>query len=105
MMTTPGFLAGAGTVNAENALHALIPSGSTVSEVVIYLGALLLVALIAIVWAIISRRQRRRRHSFHRSRPGQKQPRSPGDRPRPRTLAEAGGLPPIRNEPPPPPPA
>jgi hypothetical protein len=105
IMMTPGLLAGAGTVNAENALHNLIPSGSSISEVVIYFGALLLVALAFFAWAMVFRRQRRQRRSPHRrSRLAQKNTQSPEDRPRPRTLAEAGGLPPVRNHQSPPPP-
>jgi hypothetical protein len=97
-MITPGFLAGAGTVNAENALQSLIPSGSAVSQVLIYFGALFLVALAVFVWAVF-RTQHGRRHSHHyRARSASIHDQSSGHRPRHSTLAEAGGLPPIRTE-------
>jgi len=96
-MITPGFLAGAGTVNAENALHSLIPSGSSVVQALIYFGALFLVALGVFAWAIISRQQRHRQHSHHHHpKPASKPYQQSGDRPSNRTLAEAGGLPPVR---------
>jgi hypothetical protein len=104
-MMTPGFLAGAGTVNAENALQSLIPSGSTLSQVLIYFGALFLVALAVFAWAIF-RTQHGRRHSHHyRPKPASKPQRLSEHRPRHPTLAEAGGLPPVRTEKPPPSPA
>jgi hypothetical protein len=83
-MMTPGFLAGAFRVNEENSLRALIPSGSNVGQAIIYFGALFLVGLGFFAWAILFHRQRRRRSSSGRSRN--------------RTLAEAGGLPPVRTE-------
>jgi hypothetical protein len=104
-MMTPGLLAGAGTVNAENALQSLIPSGSTVSQVLIYFGALFLVALAVFAWAVF-RTQHRRRHSHHyRLKPASKHQRLPEYRPRHPTLAETGGLPPVRAEKQPPSPA
>jgi hypothetical protein len=104
-MMTPGLLAGAGTVNAENALQSLIPSGSTVSQVLIYFGALFLVALAVFAWAVF-RTQPRRRHSHHyRAKPASKQQRQPEYLPRNPTLAETGGLPPVRTEKQPPSPA
>ena len=97
-MITPGFLAGAGTVNAENALQSLIPSGSTVSQVLIYFGALSLVALAVFAWAVF-RTQHRRRHSHHnRLKPASKHQRQSKYLPRNPTLAETGGLPPVRTE-------
>jgi len=107
IMITPGFLAGAGTVNTENALHSLIPSGSGVTQALIYFGALFLVALGFFVWAIIFHRQRYRQHSHHHHhpKPAAKHRQPSGDRPRNRTLAEAGGLPPVRTEKQPPSPA
>jgi hypothetical protein len=97
-MMTPGFLAGAGTVNAENALRSLIPSGSTVSQVLIYFGALFLVALVVFAWAIF-RTQHRRRHSHHyRPKLVSKHQRQPEYLPHNPTLAEVGGLPPVRIE-------
>jgi len=104
-MITPGFLAGAGTVNAENALQSLIPSGSTVSQVFIYFGALFLVALGVFARAVF-RTQHRRRHSHHyRAKPASKHQRRSKYLPRNPTLAEAGGLPPLRTEKQPPSPA
>jgi hypothetical protein len=104
-MMMPGLLAGAGTVNAENALHALIPSGSTVSQVLIYFGALFLVALGVFAWAIFRTPHRRRHSHHHRPKLASKHQPLPEYRPRHPTLAETGGLPPIRNEPQPPSPA
>jgi hypothetical protein len=104
-MITPGFLAGAFGVNEENSLRTLIPSGSGVAQALIYFGALFLVALGFFVWAIIFRRQRHRQHSHHHPRPASKPHQQSGDRPRHRTLAEAGGLPPVRTEKQPPSPA
>jgi hypothetical protein len=104
-MITPGLLAGAGTVNAENALQSLIPSGSTASQVVIYFGALFLVALAVFAWAVFHT-QHRRRHSHHyRPNPASKHQRQSERLPRHPTLAEAGGLPPVRTEKQPPSPA
>jgi hypothetical protein len=97
-MITPGFLAGTGTVNAENALHSLIPSGSTVSQVLIYFGALFLVAVTVFAWAVF-RTHHRQRHSHHnRLKPASKHQRQHEYRPRNPTLAETGGLPPVRAE-------
>jgi ABC-type nickel/cobalt efflux system permease component RcnA len=104
IMITPGFLAGAFRVNEENSLRALVPSGSSVAQALIYFGALLVVALGFFAWAIIFRRQRHRRHSHHPQhshhspKPASKPPQPSGDRPHNRTLAEAGGLPPVRTE-------
>jgi hypothetical protein len=96
-MITPGFLAG--MVNTENALRSLIPSGSTVGEVLVYFGALFLVALGVFVWAIF-RTQHSRRHSHHniRSRPASRHHHQPEVPTHHRTLAETGGLPPFRTE-------
>jgi hypothetical protein len=106
-MMIPGLLAGAGTVNAENALHALIPLGSNVAQVVIYCGALFVVPLAVFAWAVFFRRQRPRRRPshHHRSKPASRHHRQPEILPRQRTLAEAGGLPPIRSQQQPPSPA
>ena len=94
----PGLLAGAGTVNAENALQSLIPSGSTVSQVLIYFGALFLVALAVFAWAVF-RTQHGRRHSHqYRQKPAAKRQPLPVYRPHNPTLAETGGLPPLRTE-------
>jgi hypothetical protein len=97
-MITPGLLAGAGTVNAENALQSLIPSGSTISQVLIYFGALFLVALAVFAWAVFRTQYRRRQSHHYRSKPASKHQRLPEYRPRHPTLAETGGLPPVRTE-------
>jgi len=98
IMITPGFLAGAFRVNEENSIRALIPSGSTVAQVLIYFGALFLVALAVFVWAIF-RTQHRQRHSHHnRLKPTSKHQRQSNHLPRNPTLAETGGLPPLRTK-------
>lgn len=78
----------------------MIPSGSTVSQLLIYFGALSIVALVFFSWAILSRRRRGLRPSrHHRSRSGSRRTHRRLEVPsQPRTLAESGGLPPIRNE-------
>jgi hypothetical protein len=122
-MITPGFLAGAFRVNEENSIRALIPSGSTVAQVLIYFGALFLVALAVFAWAVF-RTQHRQRHSHHNHpkpapnavsedargkksflRSRRIHQRQPEYLPRHPTLAEAGGLPPLRTEKQPPSPA
>jgi hypothetical protein len=99
-MTTTVLLAGAFRVNEENSIRALIPSLSTMSQVTIYGGALTMVALGVLVWAIVFRH--RRHHGLHghhhRRRSFSKHRRLPETLPRHRTLAEVGGLPPIRNQ-------
>jgi len=96
-MTTPCFLAGIFRINEENSIRALIPSGSTVSQVVIYGGALLLVALGALIWAVAFRGLRHRRSSRHPSKSVPRRSRPAEGHTRFRTLAEAGGLPPVRS--------
>ena len=98
-------------------------SGAT-RDVLIILGAVLGVTLLALVWAIFLRRQTRRRHSHHRARhhspesvqspasptddaatlsplKRRKRRRRSRDRPLNPTLAETGGLPPVRTQGPP----
>jgi hypothetical protein len=109
MIMAPGFLAGAFRIAEENSIRALIPAGSTVAQIPIYVGALLVVALAVFAWAAFFRRQRQpRRHSHHhhhhrhRSRSASRHS-QPAEAPaRPRTLAETGGLPPLRSQQPPP---
>jgi hypothetical protein len=97
-MITPGFLAGAFRIGEENSIRALVPSGSTVAQVLIYSGALFLVALAVFAWAVF-RTQHRRRHSHHyHPKPASKHQRQPEYLPRNPTLAETGGLPPVRTE-------
>jgi hypothetical protein len=98
-MITAGFVAGIFRANEVNSLRALIPSGSGFGQALIYFGAFFLVALGFFTWAIIFHRQRRHRywqHSFPKL--PSKHRRQSGDRTRNRTLAEAGGLPPVRAE-------
>jgi hypothetical protein len=102
-MMAPGFLAGAFRIAEENSIRALIPPGSTLAQVIIYAGALLVVALAVFVWAAFFRKQRRhRRHSHHHlSRPGSRRHQHSEEPAQTRTLAETGGLPPLRNQEPP----
>ena len=116
-MTIPILLAGINGINAENALRRLIPMHSSVNEALIYLGAFLLVGVVSFISAILFRPQHHRRHS---RRYGPKLARNmdfegalrklfpPHTYRRHRrhsevfplnpTLAEVGGLPPIRNK-------
>jgi len=95
-MITPGFLAG--MVNTENALRSLIPSGSAVSQVLIYFGALLLVALGVFAWAIFHTQHRRRQSQQYRPKSASRHHRQSEVSTHHRTLAETGGLPPVRTE-------
>jgi len=106
MTMIPGFLAGAFRIGEENSIRALIPAGSTVAQVAIYAGALLVVTLAVFGWAVFFRRQRshQRRSHHHRSKSPSRRRRQTEVPARPRTLADAGGLPPIRNQEPPSPP-
>jgi hypothetical protein len=106
-MTTPGLLAGIFRVNEENSLRALIPAGSTVAQVLIFFGSLFVIAVGGIAWAVAfrhhwQRRHRRRRSHHPRHKPAATQTPPPADGSRTRTLAQTGGLPPVRPEPPPP---
>jgi FtsZ-interacting cell division protein ZipA len=95
-MIIPGLLAGAFRIGEENSIRALIPSGSTISQILIYFGALFLVALAVFGWAVFRSQYRRRRSHHYRSKPAAKYQRLPEYRPRYPTLAETGGLPPVR---------
>jgi len=99
-MMIPVLLAGINGINARNSLRALIPSGSTVSQFLIYFGALFLVGLGLFAWAILYHRQRQRRQPRHhrRSRSVGQASRQSEVLPTHRTLAEAGGLPPVRGD-------
>jgi len=104
-MMTPGFLAGAFRIGEENSIRALIPSGSAISQVLIYFGDLFLVAVTVFAWAVF-RAQHRRRHSHHyRPKTASKHQCQSEYRSRHPTLAETGGLPPIRTGRQPPSPA
>jgi hypothetical protein len=104
-MIIPGLLAGAFRIGEENSIRALIPSGSAVSQCLIYFGAIFLVALAVFGWAVFRTQQRRRHSHHHHSKPAAKYQRLPEYQPRQPTLAEAGGLPPIRTGKQPPSPA
>jgi len=92
-------------VNTENALRALIPSGTTVSQFLIYFGALFVVALVVFGWAVYrTQRGQRRSRRQHLKAAAKYQPLPEYQSRRP-TLAEAGGLPPIRTGKQPPSPA
>jgi hypothetical protein len=104
-MMIPVILAGAFRVGEENSIRALIPSGSTVSQVLIYFGALFLVALAGFVWAVLRTHHRRRHLHQHRPKTASKHQRQSEYHLRHPTLAETGGLPPIRTGKQPPSPA
>jgi hypothetical protein len=104
-MITTGWLAGINGINAENELRQLIPSGSTITQALIFFGALFLVALVVFAWAVFRTQHRRRYSHHHRPKPASKPQRQPENPPRHQTLAEIGGLPPIRTEKQPPSPA
>jgi hypothetical protein len=105
IMMTTGFLAGAFRVNEENSLRALFSYGPGFTQALIYFGALFLVGLGFFAWAIIFRRHRHRRHLHHPPKLASKHRQPLEDRPHNRTLAAAGGLPPVRAENQPPSPA
>ena len=69
-------------------------------------AAILVGTLLALVWAVKFRRRRRRKHRYHRHHDRHHDPR--GERKSNPTLAERGGLPPLRptdpssDQPPPP---
>jgi hypothetical protein len=100
-MISPVFFAG---VNRDNAISELIPSRASVTYALIFFGALFLTGLAAFCWAILlgpqHRRRRSHRHWTKRAPAHQGQPKELRQR---LTLAEAGGLPPVRNDKPPPP--
>ena len=116
-MIIPIQLAGINGINAENAIRGLIPSRSSVSEAVIFFGTLILVALFFFTAAVIFRPRHHRRHSqHHHSKPApnmdfeddhrkktfpdsyHKHRRHSEVFPVNPTLAEVGGLPPVRNK-------
>jgi hypothetical protein len=110
-MMTPVFFAG---VNRDNAIRELIPSTSSVAGTFVLVGALFLVVLVVFALAVFFRPQRRHRHSHRSRKPAptavsenahgkksswhsrRKHHRQPENLPRNPTLAEAGGLPPVR---------
>ena len=122
MSTTSLLLANAGTDEVVSAWRFMDPS--TRGGLIIF-GAIGLVTLLAVLWAVFLRKRRRRRHSHHHSHQHSSQPidapeapNEVGDvslpqdrrkwrrtrrrhRSRNPTLAETGGLPPVRSEEPP----
>jgi hypothetical protein len=114
-MTIPILLAGINGINVENKIRELSYSRSGVSGPLVLVGVLFLVALLFFFAAIISRTQQHRRHSHHyHSKPAPnmdvnnahgknfflplpyRHRRRSGVFPLNPTLAEIGGLPPIR---------
>ena len=98
------------------------PVSPAMRDMLIVFGAVLLVALGLLLWASVAYKRRRRRSSLHREHHEQKSSanapannaetgqtshsrrrrrRRREHRPRNPTLAETGGLPPIRSDPPP----
>jgi FtsZ-interacting cell division protein ZipA len=122
MNTIPVFLA---DVDSQDPLAWWRLTNPAFRERLIIFGAIGLVTLLVLLWAAFIRSKRRRRHSHHHrhhhtQRPAEVPaasqnedvPASPekrrrrrhshhGHRPRNPTLAETGGLPPIRSESPP----
>ena len=122
MSTIPFFLADAQT---QAVLASWRMSDPATRERLIIFGAIGLVTLLVLLWAILLRKKRRRRREHHHaprhsSRPAEaaetskdegdpatpekrRHRRRSGRRHRPRnpTLAETGGLPPVRSEGPP----
>ena len=100
------------------------PLNSSSAEIILVIGAAVLVSLLALLWAAFFRKKRRHhRHSFsnhssptaataNTSNPGpesqrgsrRRRRRRHQDLPRNPTLAETGGLPPLRSQNPPEPP-
>ena len=104
------------------------PSNSTTSQTLMVVGVLLVTSLLVFIWAAFFRSQRRRHRHHHYHYPEPSEPPAPGTAPKNQhdtkflarlkrrrirrrehrsrnpTLAEAGGLPPIRPDEPPPPP-
>ena len=103
----------------KDPLAGFAPTGSVMKERLMVVGAVLFVALVALVWAFLFRRQRRRaarreerhhrRQSFTKSatrgvaeikqfvKDQQHRGHRRRHRPRNPTLAETGGLPPVRD--------
>jgi type VI protein secretion system component VasK len=121
MSCNPFFLADAAT---REILASWRISGPATLERIIIIGAIGLVTLVALLWAVFLRKRRRRRKYHHAHQSSSKPPEVPkvakddsvpspqerrrhrrrsGHRHRPRnpTLAETGGLPPVRPESPP----
>jgi len=94
------------------------PAARTLAELLVLIGAVLLVALAVMIWAVAFRKKRKRTRLYHRHHrssaesaasansekrsPGSRRRREGRERPRNPTLAETGGLPPVRLPPTPP---
>ena len=90
----------------------------TLAELLVLIGAVLLVAVAVMIWAVAFRKKRKRTRLYHRhhrssaessaaensgeTTPGSRRRRQRRERPRNPTLAETGGLPPVRLPPTPP---
>ena len=90
----------------------------TLTEILVLIGAVLLVAVAVMIWAVAFRKKRKRTRLYHRHHrdsvesvasensrkrtPGSRRRREGRERPRNPTLAETGGLPPVRLPPTPP---
>jgi len=123
MNTVPVLLAG---IDPEDPLAWWRLSNPALLEGILIFGAVAVVTLLLLIWAAFVRSKRRRRHSHHHHRhhhspsvtevqPTSQNEESPAlpekrrrrrhshhhHRPRNPTLAETGGLPPIRSEEPP----
>jgi ABC-type nickel/cobalt efflux system permease component RcnA len=118
MSPIPSFLAASTLADLMGPSRPLSPLAY---EFLLFFGAVVLVTLLALIWAAFLRRKRRRQHSHHHehrhsspsmetsmdandadapARPEKRRRRRHGRQHRPRnpTLAETGGLPPIRPE-------
>jgi len=114
-MTIPILLAGINGINAQIALRELTPNRSTVSDTLVLFGALFMVALLFFTYAIIFRPRPHRqltRHHYARSASNgnsngsyrkrtsfnsyRRHRRHSEEFPLNPTLAEVGGLPPLR---------
>ena len=94
------------------------PAARTLKEILVLIGAVLLVAVAVMIWAVAFRKKRKRTRLYHRHRhssgetsasensekttAGSRRRRQRRERPRNPTLAETGGLPPVRLPPTPP---
>jgi len=94
------------------------PAARTLAELLVLIGAVLLVAIAVMIWAVAFRKKRKRTRLYHRHHrssaesaasensgkrsQGSRRRREGRERPRNPTLAETGGLPPARLPPTPP---
>ena len=94
------------------------PAARSLAELLVLIGAVLLVAVAVLIWAVAFRKKRKRMRLYHRHHrnsvesaasensrkraQGSRRRREGRERPRNPTLAETGGLPPVRLPPTPP---